>query len=49
MQAVIKNDNVEEARAQLRKSLQTSRWLRRLAILLAAAIAILLLAIKLKG
>lgn len=46
MQAAIKNDNIEEARVTLRKSLQTTRWLRRLASLLALVIVVLLMAIK---
>jgi hypothetical protein len=46
VQTAIKNDDVQQARAALKSALRTTRWLRRLSILLAMVIVALLLAIR---
>lgn len=43
------SQDLEAARAQLRASLRTTRWLRRLAVLLGLIIAMLILSIRLQG
>lgn len=49
MSIAIKNDEVQAARARLRRLMRGTRWLRRAALLLAAVIVVLVLAIRLQA
>jgi hypothetical protein len=49
MPSTIRNRNVEDSRIQLRASLRTTRWLRRVAVLLGLVIIGLLLSFRFQG